>query len=77
VDLAKHQGVTTQELKHTGMRRKEDRSVTSAIEAVQIENDIPGYLGQRGYEWRMTGFQIDVSRLLSRLVSRALWIDRL
>jgi hypothetical protein len=77
VDLAKHQGVTTQELKHTGMSRKEDPSVTSAIKAVQIENDIPGYLGQRGYEWRMTGFQIDVSRLLSRLVSRALWIDRL
>ena len=77
VDLAKHQGVTTQELKHTGMRRKENRSVTSAIEAVQIENDISGYLGQRGYEWRMTGSQVDVSRLLSRLASRALWVDRL
>jgi hypothetical protein len=59
------------------MSRKEDPSVSSTIKAVQIENDIPGYLGQRGYEWRMTGFQTDVSRLLSRLASRALWIDRL
>jgi hypothetical protein len=77
VDLAKHQGVSTQVLKHTGMSRKEDRLVASAVKSAWIENDIPGHLGQRGYEWRMTGSQVDVGRLLAGLASRALWIDAL
>lgn len=77
VDLAKHQGVSTQELKHTGMSRKEDRSIASAMKAAWVENNMPGHLRQRGYEWRMTGSQADVSRLLANLASRALWIDAL
>lgn len=77
VDLAKGFGVSTEGLKHTGMRRKEAAFVAKATRTAFADSEMNGHLEQRGYEWQIKGSQEGVSRVLESLAVHALWVDEL